>query len=121
MRFSVCAALAASLTVGLAAPAFAHAHLRAASPAVGSIVAAAPETVECSFTEALEPRFSALEVRDAAGRQVDSADMRLDANDPRRMIVHVPKLGAGVYTVIWHATSVDTHRTEGRFGFTVAP
>jgi hypothetical protein len=37
------------------------------------------------------------------------------------MLVGLPKLGAGVYTVIWHATSVDAHKTEGRFTFTVKP
>ncbi|MGA3399614.1 MAG: copper resistance protein CopC [Acetobacteraceae bacterium] len=31
------------------------------------------------------------------------------------------KLPAGQYTVIWHVTSVDTHKTEGRFTFSVAP
>jgi methionine-rich copper-binding protein CopC len=34
--------------------------------------------------------------------------------------VPVKKLAAGTYTVIWHVTSVDTHKTQGKFQFTVA-
>jgi len=30
-------------------------------------------------------------------------------------------LPPGIYTVIWHVTSIDTHKTEGRYQFTVGP
>jgi methionine-rich copper-binding protein CopC len=33
--------------------------------------------------------------------------------------VQLPKLVPGTYTVSWHVTSVDTHKTEGNFQFTV--
>jgi methionine-rich copper-binding protein CopC len=105
----------------LAPSAFAHAYLRRAVPAVGSTVPAAPAVVVCDFTEALEPSFSRLEVFDAAGKRVDAGDMRLAPGDARQMIIGLGKVGPGTYTVIWHAVSVDTHRTEGRFSFIVAP
>ncbi len=117
-RHTLRAALAAMLAVAASPAAFAHAHLRDAMPAANSTVAA-PNEVACSFTEALEPRFSALEVQDAAGHRVNSGAMHLDPKDAKRMIVGVRGLGPGVYTVIWHATSIDTHKTEGRFTFTV--
>jgi methionine-rich copper-binding protein CopC len=112
---------AASLSSALMSPAFAHAHLQSAEPAVGSTVEAAPTNVTCNFTEALEPHFSKLEVQDAAGKRVDSGDMHLASGNGKQMLVGLPKLGAGVYTVIWHATSVDTHKSDGRFTFTVQP
>ena len=31
----------------------------------------------------------------------------------------IPALPPGTYTVIWHVTSVDTHKTKGSFKFTV--
>jgi copper resistance protein C len=37
------------------------------------------------------------------------------------LAVALPRLGAGAYTVIWHVTSVDTHKTEGRYQFTIGP
>jgi copper resistance protein C len=112
---------AASLSPALMSPAFAHAHLQSANPAVGSTVAAAPTNVTCNFSEALEQHFSKLEVQDASGKRVDSGDMHLASGNGKQMLVGLPKLGAGVYTVIWHATSVDTHKTEGSFTFTVQP
>jgi methionine-rich copper-binding protein CopC len=101
-------------------PARAHAYLRRAVPAVGSTVPAAPAVVMCDFTEELEPSFSKLEVQDATGKRVDAGDMHLAPNDAKQMIIGLSKVGSGIYTVIWHAVSVDTHRTEGRFTFTVA-
>ena len=37
----------------------------------------------------------------------------------RRLTVTLPKLPPGTYTVNWHVTSVDTHKTEGNYTFTV--
>ena len=39
----------------------------------------------------------------------------------RRLVIDLPKLSAGTYTVIWHVTSVDTHKTEDSFTFHVGP
>jgi hypothetical protein len=113
--------LAASLSPALVSQAFAHAHLQSAIPAAGSTVTAAPADLACNFTEALEQKFSQLEVQDASGKRVDAGDMHLTPGNGKQMLVGLPKLGAGVYTVLWHATSVDTHKTEGRFTFTLAP
>jgi hypothetical protein len=117
----VAGVLAASLSPAVISRAFAHAHLQSANPTAGGTVAAAPADLTCNFTEALEPKFSQLEVQDASGKRVDAGDMHLAPGNAKQMMLGLPKLGAGVYTVIWHATSVDTHKTEGRFTFTVAP
>jgi methionine-rich copper-binding protein CopC len=102
-------------------PARAHAYLRRAEPAVGSTVRTPPSQVVCDFTEELEPSFSKLEVQDAAGKSVAAGAMHLAPNDARQMIIGLTTVGPGTYTVVWHAVSVDTHRTEGRFNFTVGP
>jgi methionine-rich copper-binding protein CopC len=117
----ILAALAASSLSALPATAWAHAHLRSASPDVGSTIKSAPATVTCDYTEALEPSFSTLEVRDATGAEVDAGDMHLNPHDAKQMVIGLKPLKPGTYKVIWHATSVDTHRTEGDFSFTVAP
>ena len=113
--------LTIAAALGLSGAAFAHAHLRTAVPAVGSTVRAAPAEVALSFTEGLEPRFSAIEVRDEDGARVDAGEAHLARGDDKRFSVGLKKLMPGAYTVTWHATSVDTHKTEGNFQFTVAP
>jgi methionine-rich copper-binding protein CopC len=115
------ALLIAPAGFGVVTSARAHAYLRRAVPAVGSTVRSAPAVVVCDFTEELEPSFSKLEVQDTAGRRVDAGDMHLAPGDAKRMIIGLSRVGPGTYTVIWYAVSVDTHRTEGRFNFTVAP
>jgi len=119
-RFLARASLAALISAGAPAAATAHAYLSRAIPPAGGTVTSPPAEVRCSFTEQLEPKFSALEVLNAAGTRVDMGNMHLDPHDARQMVVGVRPLPPGIFTVIWHAVSVDTHRTEGRFTFTVA-
>ena len=106
---------------GHAGAAQAHAHLRTAAPAVGGTVQASPPEVAITFTEGVEPRFSTVEVQDAAGKRVDKDDVHTAPTDNKVLSVGVPQLAPGTYTVTWHATAVDTHKTEGSFDFTVKP
>ena len=112
----------AALALGLAPslPALAHALLRAADPAVGSTIAQAPKDVSLTFSESVEPAFSRVTVTNAAGANMGAAPLRRDPHDARRLLLPLKALAPGVYTVTWHATSTDTHRTQGRFQFTVA-
>jgi copper resistance protein C len=102
-----------------ATPVLAHAVLERASPPAGSEVAVSPHEIALTFTERIEPRFSAIELRDARGGVMPTASPRTEQGNNRRLIVEIPALSSGTYTVIWHATSVDTHKTEGSYRFTV--
>lgn len=99
--------------------AWAHAFLDHAEPKVGSTVSVAPTEIKVWFTQELEPAFSSLEVADAKGKQVDKKDTHLDAKNKLLLTVSVPPLSPGTYTVTWHVVSVDTHKTQGHFEFTV--
>lgn len=113
---AICAAFA------LAAPAaLAHAFLDHALPAVGSTVRGSPAEVTLWFTQPLEPAFSAVAVTDAAGQRVDAGKATIDPKDPQELHAPLRRLAPGEYKVTWHVVSVDTHRTEGDFSFTVAP
>ena len=99
--------------------AWAHAFLDHAEPKVGSTITNSPTEIKIWFTQDLEPAFSSVEVQDAQGQEVDKKDAHLDDKDKSLFIVSLPPLPNGTYTVIWHAVSVDTHRTQGRFEFTI--
>jgi methionine-rich copper-binding protein CopC len=116
MRFHGLMGMAALL---LASPALAHAFLERASPPVGSESAVAPAELSLTFTEGVEAAFSTIEVRDPAGVVVPIGKPHIASDNNRRLVVELPKLGPGTYTVIWHATSVDTHKTEGSYRFTI--
>jgi copper resistance protein C len=111
--------LAAMLFLGVQSQAWAHAFLDHADPKVGGTITNSPAQIKVWFTQNLEPVFSSVVVHDAHGKEVDKKDMHQDASDKSLLIVSVPSLPDGTYTVIWHVVSVDTHRTQGRFKFTV--
>ena len=111
--------LVAVAFIGLQVHASAHAFLDHAEPKVGRSVTNSPAELKVWFTQNLEPAFSTLEVDDAQGRVVDKKDAHLDAQNKRLFIVSLTPLSPGTYTVVWHAVSVDTHKTQGHFEFTV--
>lgn len=120
-RHAVLALVLIVLALPTAPPAFAHAHLVGAVPPAGSSVSAAPPTLTLTFSEKVEPRFSQVQVLDPHGAGLAIGKPHLGTDSDRTLVIDLPKLPPGTYSVVWHATSVDTHRTEGRFSFTVAP
>jgi methionine-rich copper-binding protein CopC len=96
--------------------AHAHAMLDRASPAVGSTVASAPREVSLTFSQNLEAAFSSVRVTDANGARVDQGKPQISGNTMR---IGLKSLSQGTYRVRWQALSVDTHKTEGSFTFTV--
>ena len=70
-------------------------------------------------TEKIEPAFSAIQVFDASGKEVDKRDMHLDRSNQALLQVSLPALQAGMYKVVWRVVSVDTHVTKGSFTFRV--
>ena len=86
------------------------------------MVASVPFVLRAWFTQGLMSR-STLTVLDENGLQVDLGDGRVDLNDPDRtvMLVSLPALPIGVYTVRWSTVSTEDGSTDsGRFSFGVA-
>lgn len=107
------------LALGFAAPASAHGLLDSATPAADAALAAAPEEILLVFTEEIELPLSRLSLRDAAGKAVEISAPAHDEGDPRTLRAALPKLAPGAYQVDWGVTSVDTHSTQGSYGFTL--
>ncbi len=118
MRRLVCL-LIVGLAIVRSEPAFAHAFLERASPSAGSTLQSAPLIVTMIFSVPIEPRFSVIEVQDEQGNRMDSGPVRM--SDGNSIAVDLLKLPAGTYVVHWHALSVDSHRSRGRFEFSVRP
>ncbi len=110
--FPIAIVLIAALT---STGAFAHAFLDHANPRVGSTVAAAPHELTLWFTQKLEPAFSSVEVMGPNGSSI-GGKAQVSGNTMR---VGIKAAGPGAYHVHWQALSVDTHKTQGSFSFTV--
>ncbi|MGV3490702.1 MAG: copper homeostasis periplasmic binding protein CopC [Devosia sp.] len=114
-RLLIALASAALLSAG---PAFAHANIVAAVPADKSS-GPAPQSLELTFTEGLNLAFSGAKLLDADGTAIelgkptaigDGAGMTLAVDTP---------LAPGDYQVEWNVLSVDGHKLNGAYVFTV--
>src|SRR4051794_5376778 len=104
----------------MARPAAAHALLDHSNPAAGSEVATSPQQLTLHFTEPPDPGLLAVHVLDSGGNSVESSPTKIDPADPKGVLVPVPNLANGTYTVTWRTTSAaDGHTTAGSFAFGV--
>jgi methionine-rich copper-binding protein CopC len=124
MRRQLTGALLTALLLfaGSAGSAFAHAQLQKAEPAVGSTVSTSPSEIKLKFSEAVEPHFSAITLQAEGGAAEPLGKAAVAPGDDTTLVAPVTAvLKPGVYTVTWHVVSVDTHKTQGTFQFTVKP
>jgi methionine-rich copper-binding protein CopC len=114
--------IAASLGFAFASTqAFAHAQLEKATPPVGGTVSP-PSEIRLEFSEGVEPKFTGVTLTSASGATVPVGPAKTETGNAAVLIVPIAKsLAPGVYTVRWHAVSVDTHHAQGDFQFTVKP
>lgn len=106
----------------LATPVWAHTALERSEPKDGAVLPRAPREIQLWFSEPIKTGLSTIEVRDAAGRQVDQRDLRADKKEPA--LVHLPliaEVAPGSYKVIFSAVAQDLHVTRGEIRFTISP
>lgn len=119
-RSAVALGAVLSLFLWGVAPALAHANLQRSDPAPNAVVPEAPQRIRLWFSEPVEPGFTQMAVLDKAGARVDNQDSSVDSAEQRVLVVSVPPLSPGPYTVSWQALSkVDGHITRGSFSFVV--
>jgi methionine-rich copper-binding protein CopC len=116
-----CLLLVVSL-IALAASALAHSSLVRSEPKEGATLKQAPNEIRMWFTEPIKAGLSSIEVRDAAGKQIDQRDLHADEKEPALVRLALPaNLGPGAYKVIWSAVAQDLHVARGSFSFRVSP
>ncbi|MBA3945079.1 MAG: copper resistance protein CopC [Herpetosiphonaceae bacterium] len=111
--------------LALAQPALvsAHAKLVSSNPANGAVLTTMPSHIVAIFDEELKATGPSIFVTNAAGKQVDAGDGKVDLNDVDHKTLAVtlkPGLGAGTYTIHWQAITADDNGvTNGEITFTV--
>ena len=113
--------LALNLLLSSTAGVFAHARYDRSEPPSGSALDGQPFVLKAWFSQELTSK-STIRVVDASGVQVDLGDGHVDLDDPVRklMLVSLPELPPGIYTVQYGADSAeDGHTYPGAFAFGV--
>ncbi|MDR6977139.1 copper transport protein [Streptomyces sp. 3330] len=101
-------------------PASAHAALRGADPADGSVVKTAPRSITLTFTESVGLLDDSFRVFDPDNRRVDTGEARHADGRADTARIKLPSgLGTGTFTVAWRVVSADSHPIAGAFTFSV--
>ena len=110
------AALLGSLLA--ASSVWAHTHLKSQTPAADSTVSA-PAQLRLEFSEGIEAAFTKVAISKDGG-PVPVKSLATEGSDKKILVVTPAEpLTTGTYKVEWHAVSVDTHKSEGAYGFKV--
>lgn len=99
---------------------FAHAHLKHQYPAAKAAVAASPQALTLDFSEGVEPNFSGVKITGPQESAIKTGAVKRNEKDIKQLIVPVEEpLKPGHYLVDWHVVSVDGHKTQGKYHFSV--
>ncbi|WP_405424049.1 copper homeostasis periplasmic binding protein CopC [Pantoea stewartii] len=109
----------ATSTLAFSPLALAHAHLTSSLPAAKAEISPAPQQITLNFTEDVEPAFSGVEVVDAQHKTIAGKISRDKARHNQLRVNFAQPLTQGAYQVNWHVLSVDGHKTNGNYTFTV--
>ena len=116
-------AAALILLAALAIPrlAAAHARLESSDPAQRATLDESPGSIRLRFNEEIEAGFSKIAVENEKGEPVTTAKPAVAPDDPKLLILELPSLPVGTYTVKFEVLSVDGHKVKKAYPFTVRP
>ncbi len=104
--------------IGLPLIVNAHIRMLQSSPEPDSVLNTSPGKVSITFLGSVEPAFSKIEVYDEKGNRVSKKTTFSD-NDTTMEVELEKNLPPGVYTVKWKCVSIDGHKQNKEFRFTI--
>jgi len=102
-----------------ASPASAHAVLLRTDPSPQTTVAVQPAALRLVFSEPVEPVFGAVRLFNVGGERIRTGEAQHSETTRSELLVPVPTIGRGPYTVTWRVVSDDGHPVRGGFVFYV--
>ena len=116
-RLTAAALLATIIAVLTSGPAWAHNSLTKAVPGKNSTVKQAPERIELTFLQKVDPEALSIKVTDERKQPVALGTPK--ANGKVGTVGFAEPLHSGVYTVSYKVVSLDGHPVEGSYKFTL--
>ncbi len=110
--------LALTITLMATSAAQAHATLVRSDPANSAVLTDPPQQVRLWFSESISAEFSAAQILNATGQTIQPVKIQVDSSDSHLMIITLPKLAPGLYSIRWRVLSEsDGHFTQGPIVF----
>jgi len=100
-------------------PALAHAALVKTEPPRRALLAKAPAEVRLWFNEDIESAYASLVVLDPGKHPVTEVTPHLAPGDQKSLVLPLPELTPGKYSVTFRVLSLDGHVIQSSFDFTV--
>ncbi len=102
-----------------ATSALAHSMLVKAEPPRRAVLTKSPTQVRLWFNEKIEGDYASLVVLDVKKQPITDAKPTLSPDDQKSIVLPLPELAPGKYSVKFRVLSVDGHVVESTFDFTV--
>jgi copper resistance protein C len=118
-RVMVIAGMAMAICVHATPAALAHSMLVKAEPPRRAVLTKAPAQVRLWFNEEIEGDYASLVVLDTEKHPVTDVKPQLAPDDRKSVVLPLPELIPGKYSVKFRVLSVDGHVVESSFDFTV--
>lgn len=99
--------------------ALAHAMLVKAEPPRRAQVIQSPAQVRLWFNEEVEKDYASLTVLDSSQAPVTQTQPHIAPDDPKAIVLPLPEVAPGKYTVKFRVLSVDGHVVDSSYDFTV--
>lgn len=99
--------------------AMAHAALVKSDPPRRATLSAPPKQIQLWFNEKIEGAYASVTVRDSNKNSISENVPESVADDPKSVVLSLPSMEPGRYTVHYRVMSVDGHVIESSFDFSV--
>ncbi len=99
--------------------AMAHAALVKSEPPRRATLSAPPKQIQLWFNERIEGSYASVTVEDSNKKLVTENSPEAIADDPKSVVLSLPQIHPGRYTVHYRVMSVDGHVIESEYDFSV--
>jgi methionine-rich copper-binding protein CopC len=97
----------------------AHAALVKSDPPRRASLSLPPKQIQLWFNERIEGSYASVTVLDSNKNSITENSPEVVLDDPKSIVLSIPQIEPGSYTVQYRVMSVDGHVIESSFGFSV--
>ena len=97
----------------------AHATLVKSDPPRRASLSSSPKQIKLWFNEKIEGLYASVKVLDSNKNSITENNPEIVPDDPKSVVLNIPEIGPGRYTVQYRVMSVDGHVMESNFDFNV--
>ncbi|MCH9639129.1 MAG: copper resistance protein CopC [Betaproteobacteria bacterium] len=98
---------------------FAHATLIKSDPPRRAALTESPKHVQLWFNEEIESNYALITVLDSDGNSVSDEKPASVPDDLKSVVLAIPEISPGSYTVEYRVLSIDGHVVESNYSFRI--